>query len=209
MTHQQSPLPPVVRSVTVPWDQHAAFERFTLKFAEWWPYRSHSIGEKRVKRIVFEPRVGGVIFEEHHNGRRFQWGEIVEWSPPTLVRFTWHPSRDAATAQDVAVRFEPVADGTQVTLTASNWERWGEGATRARQMYDMGWGYVLNIWAGRRTPRMMLLGTVARVMGTVAKLRGGGLDALIAKAGGEIQSQPLEATKDKDGGHERTQGAQR
>lgn len=179
-------LPPVVRSVTVPWEPQIAFDRFTLKFADWWPHRTHSIGQERLRRIVFEPRVGGVIFEEHVDGRRFQWGEVSEWSPPSMVRFSWHPSRDASTAQDVTVRFERIDSGTKVTLTSSNWERWGKGAARARKGYDIGWGYILNTWAGRRTLSMRMLDVVARVLGSLAKLRGG-LEGQIAKAGGEMR----------------------
>ena len=63
-----------------------------------------------------EPQVGGRIFEEHVDGRRFQWGRVLEWEPPRRVKFTFHPSRDPATAQDVEVRFVPDGGGT-----ASSW----------------------------------------------------------------------------------------
>jgi hypothetical protein len=86
-------LSPIVRSVLVSWDREAAFRRFTGEFASWWPWRTHSIGGSRVKRVVFEPRVGGRIFEEHVDGRRFQWGAVLEWEPPSRVKFTFHPSR--------------------------------------------------------------------------------------------------------------------
>jgi hypothetical protein len=66
-------LPPVVRSVLVSWSQDAASRRFTEEFASWWPWRTHSVGGTRVRRVVFETRVGGQIFEEHVDGRRFQW----------------------------------------------------------------------------------------------------------------------------------------
>jgi hypothetical protein len=51
-------LPPIRRSVSVSWDQDAAFRRFTADFGAWWPTRSHSIGGERVRRVAFEPRVG-------------------------------------------------------------------------------------------------------------------------------------------------------
>lgn len=178
-------LPPIERSVDVPWETPFAFERFTLKFGEWWPYRTHSVGEQRVKRVVFEARAGGLIFEEHQDGRRFQWGQVVEIAPPNLLRFTWHPSRAAETAQDVTVRFEPSNGKTRVTLVASSWERWGAGAARARRGYNVGWGYVLNVWAGRRTWGMALLDRVAGAMAMIEKLRGG-LESQIARAGGEL-----------------------
>ncbi len=181
----QPVLPPIVRSVLVSWDQEAAFRRFTGEFASWWPWRTHSIGGERVGRVAFETRVGGRIFEEHLDGRRFQWGEVLEWDPPRRVKFTFHPSREPASAQDVEVRFLPEEGGTRLELTATKWENWGKGAGRARKGYHAGWGYVLNVWAGRRTNAMRMMDVMAGVMRVVEKLRGG-TAASIARAGGEI-----------------------
>jgi hypothetical protein len=145
-------LPPIVRSVLVSWDQEAAFRRFTAEFGSWWPYRTHSIGGERVRRVV---------------------------------TFTFHPSREPASAQEVELRFLPEEDGTRLELTATKWENWGKGAARARKGYHVGWGYVLNVWAGRRTNAMRALDVVAGVMRLVERLRGG-TDGSIARAGGEI-----------------------
>ena len=178
-------LPPIVRSVLVSWNQADAFRRFTDEFASWWPWRTHSIGGERVRRVVFETRVGGRIFEEHADGRRFQWGTVLEWDPPARVKFTFHPSREPASAQDVEVRFLPEGGGTRLELTATKWENWGEGAVRARKGYHLGWGYVLNVWAGRRTTAMRMMDMMAAAMRVVEKVRGG-TAASIARAGGEI-----------------------
>jgi hypothetical protein len=178
-------LPPIVRTVDVSWSQEAAFRRFTSDFASWWPWRTHSIGGKQVRRVVFETRAGGRIFEEHLDGRRFQWGAVLEWDPPARVKFTFHPSREASSAQDVEVRFIPQAGGARLELTVTKWENWGQGAHRARKGFHAGWGYVLNVWAGRRTNAMRLMDIMAGVMRLVEKLRGG-TAATIARAGGEI-----------------------
>lgn len=179
-------LPPIKCSVSVKWDQNAAFKRFTNDFAKWWPSRTHSIGGERLLRVVFEQHVGGRIYEEHMDGRRFQWGEILLWEPPNRVKFTWHPSKDPSTSQDVVVEFTPDGDGTRVDLTSSGWERWGRNAKRARKGYSVGWRYVLNVFADRRTTKMALMDGVVGVANIVMKLRGG-RDAEIARAGGEIR----------------------
>ena len=178
-------LPPIRRSVSVSWGPAAAFRRFTADFGKWWPSGSHSIGGKLVRRIVLEPRVGGCIYEEHLDGRRFQWGEIRLWEPPHRVEFTWHPARDAETAQEVAVAFAPEGSGTRVELTAGGWERWGKGAARAHRGYGVGWAYILNVWAGRRTARMALLDVVVAIVSVVQRLRGG-VHGEIARARGEL-----------------------
>ena len=178
-------LPPIKRSISVSWDQATAFRRFTEQFAEWWPSRSHSIGGDLVKRIVFESGVGGRIYEEHVDGRRFQWGKVLEWDPPRLVKFTWHPSRDPSTAQDVELQFVKEGGGTRLELTSSGWDRWGPKAARARKNYNTGWGYLLNIWAGRRTVQMALLDGIIAALNLFQKLRGGRA-AEIASAKGEM-----------------------
>jgi hypothetical protein len=168
--------------VSVSWSPEAAFRRFTADFGTWWPYRSHSIGGDRMRRVEFEPHVGGRIYEEHEDGRRFQWGQVVAWEPPRKVAFTWHPSRDPATAQDVVVEFIAEDTGTRVELTAGGWERWGEHAERAHRGYSVGWAYILDVWTTRRTARRAALGAI---IGIVQKFRGG-VDAEIARAGAEM-----------------------
>ena len=178
-------LGPIQRSVWVSWDPEASFHRFTEKFGEWWPVRSHSIGGKKTRQVTFEMRAGGRIYEELSDGRRFQWGQLLLVEPPRRLKFTWHPSRDPATAQEVEVVFDPERGGTRVTLTASCWERWGPKASRARRGYAIGWGYVLNVWAVRRTTSMAALDLLMGGAQIVQSLRGG-QDALIAQAEGEI-----------------------
>ena len=178
-------LSPIRRSVSVSWDPAAAFRRFTDDFATWWPSSTHSIGEKRIKRIVFETRVGGRIFEEHLDGRRFQWGVVTAWNPPHGVSFSWHPSRPEDTAQQVDLSFVPEGTGTRLELVSSNWERWGKGARGARRGYDVGWGYVLNVWGGKRTLRMLAMDALVIIAKGVQWARGG-VAASIARAEGAM-----------------------
>jgi uncharacterized protein YndB with AHSA1/START domain len=180
-------LPPIVRSISVSWSPAEAFRRFTADFASWWPVRTHSIGGKRVRRVVFECEVGGLIFEEHQDGRRFQWGEVRAFDPPRSLRFTWHPSRDRSTAQEVELTFHAEGTGTRLELVARGWERWGRGARHARRGYGLGWSGVLNVWAGRRTLGMAVMDALMAMMGLVQSFRGG-TDAAIARAGGEIEA---------------------
>lgn len=178
-------LSPIQRSVWVSWDPEASFYRFTEKFGDWWPVRTHSIGGKKTRQVTFELRPGGRIFEELSDGRRFQWGQLLEIEPPRRLKFTWHPSRDPATAQEVEVVFAAESGGTRLTLTAAGWERWGPKASRARRGYDIGWGYVLNVWAARRTGGMAVLDGLMAGAQIVQSLRGG-QDAQIARAEGEM-----------------------
>ena len=164
-------LPPVVRTLTVRWDPAAAFRRFTAEIGTWWPYRTHSVGGKKVSRIVFEDGVGGRIFEDHSDGRRFQWGTVLEWDPPRRVRFTWHPADLPERSTDVVLTFAPAGGGTRLELVHSGWERLGSDAVKASKGYHVGWKYVLLVWAGRRTPFVLLLDVIAGGMQLVQRIR--------------------------------------
>jgi len=183
-----STLPAIERSISVSWDPDAAFRRFTADFASWWPSATHSIGGKRVKRVVFETHLGGRIYEEHLDGRRFLWGRILAWDPPRHVRFSWHPSREESTAQDVDLHFAPEGTGTRLTLRSSGWERMGKNARRERRGYEFGWGTVLDTFAGVRSGRLVVFKIIASMMLVVEALRGG-VDASIARARGEITAR--------------------
>jgi hypothetical protein len=83
--------------------------------------------------------------------------------------------------------FHPQGSGTRVELIASDWENWGKGAERARRGYRMGWGVVLNLWAGRMTGRMRLINAIGKVVLALQLIRHGGRTRLIDRAEGEVE----------------------
>ena len=83
------------------------------------------------------------------------------------------------------MRFTPEGTGTRVVLISDKWEKWGKNAHRARKGYDIGWGYVLNVWADKRTAKMAVLDGLTLLVRGVELVRGG-TKASIARAGGEI-----------------------
>lgn len=182
-----STLPPIRRSVRVSWDPDTAFRRFTEEFGAWWPASTHSIGGPRLLRVVFECRVGGLIYEELKDGRRFQWGRVVAWEPPHRVAFTWHPSHEESKAQDVEVTFRPDGTGTNVELGSAGWERFGARARIARRGYDLGWRGILDVFARRPSMAAAIPAGISHAV-TLALRVTGRLDAAIDKAGGRIHS---------------------
>lgn len=151
MKTPRPPLSPVRRSIRVDWPPEAAFRRFTAEIASWWPLRSHSVGRDRAETVVFEGRAGGRIYERIRGGEECIWGTVTAWDPPRRVAFTWHPGLTPDTAGDVELRFLPDGAGTRLELTHSGWEKLGPIAAKARKGYNVGWVYVLNLWAGRRS----------------------------------------------------------
>jgi hypothetical protein len=50
----------------------------------------------------------------------------------------WHPGATPEQAQEVELRFTPVAEGTKVDLEHRKWEKLGESASVAREGYNAG-----------------------------------------------------------------------
>jgi uncharacterized protein YndB with AHSA1/START domain len=146
---------PIRRSVSVSWPQAEAYRRFTQDFAKWWPSFSYSIGGSRVKRVVFEPRADGRIYEEHKDGTRMRWGKVIALDPPRRIVFSFHPSRTESDAQHIEINFSREGDRTRVDLISTGWERMSDKAKATRGGYQLGWGLVLDRFAGRFRPVLL------------------------------------------------------
>ena len=140
---------PVRRSVEVGCSVTEAFHLFTGEINSWWPLATHSIGEADAEACYFEGRDGGRIYESHGDGSIHLWGLVTVWEPPARVVFTWHPGRDASTAQEVELSFSECAVGTRVDLEHRGWEILGEKAQQTRDGYETGWLPVLERYVAR------------------------------------------------------------
>ena len=120
-----------------------AFQLYTEGIATWWPIETHSSAKDKAETVVFEPEIGGRIFERDVDGAEQVWGTVLEWDPPHRFLHTWHPGRGEATAQRVEMRFRPEGDGTRVELIHTGWEELGADATEIFENYDRGWDYVI------------------------------------------------------------------
>jgi uncharacterized protein YndB with AHSA1/START domain len=100
-----------------------AFDAWTQQCAKWWP-RSHTISGAP-SAIVFEPRQGGRIIERARDGTEHVWGEVLEWKPPTRLRYLWHLFFDPSEATEIEVTFSQAQAHTMVRLEQRGWERLG------------------------------------------------------------------------------------
>lgn len=119
-----------------------AFETWTGKATSWWPPQ-HTVSHEHGATIVFEPRVGGRIFERTSDGGEIEWGRIVEWSPPRRLRYLWHIATDPGNATDVSIQFLRAPGGTRVEIEHGGWDRLGEIGQTWRDANQAGWDGVL------------------------------------------------------------------
>jgi uncharacterized protein YndB with AHSA1/START domain len=139
--------------VNAPLDR--AFHVFTEKFGDFKP-REHNLLKVPIEETVFEPRVGGHIYDRGVDGSLCKWGRIAAYEPPNRVVFTWdigptwQLETDPARASEVEVRFTAEsAHRTRVELEHRHIERHGEGweSVAAGVDGDAGWPLYLGRYA--------------------------------------------------------------
>lgn len=137
-------IPPVQKTCTVHLPPEAAFDLFTARMGEWWPVETHSISADTaaVKDLRFEGRVGGRVIEVTADGREYSWADVLAWNPPTRFVLSWHPTTEPVAASRLEVTFRAVQGATEVVLTHSAWEEFGEEGATLRERYDTGWDLV-------------------------------------------------------------------
>ena len=133
-----------------------AFSVFTEGFGRFKP-REHNLLAVDIAETVFEPRVGGHIYDRGIDGSECRWARVLAYEPPERVVFswdigpTWQIESDPERTSEVEVRF--VAESpqrTRVELEHRNLDRHGPGWEGVRAGVDSsdGWPLYLRRFAG-------------------------------------------------------------
>ncbi|MFL5838218.1 MAG: SRPBCC family protein [Solirubrobacteraceae bacterium] len=142
-------------SIVVEAPVERAFDVFTQQMPSWW-HPDHHILEGELAEMVFEPRVGGSIYDRGVDGSECRWARVLAYEPPRRVVFSWDIDlgwkieADPDKTSEVEVRF--TADGpdrTRVELEHRNLDRHGAGWERMRDAVGSsgGWGAGLQRFA--------------------------------------------------------------
>src|SRR5262245_59424496 len=75
-------------SIVVDASVERAFEVFTADMGSWWP-PEHHILQAELDAMVFEPRVGGHVFDRGVNGSECRWARGLAYEPPRRLVFSW------------------------------------------------------------------------------------------------------------------------
>lgn len=123
----------VRRQVTVGAPIEKAFEVFTARFGDFKP-REHNLMDVPIAETVFEPRVGGTIYDRATDGTECHWARVLVFEPPHRVVFswdigpTWEVETEPANTSEVEVRFVAESpDRTRVELEHRHLDRHGPG----------------------------------------------------------------------------------
>ena len=145
----------VRRQIVVRAPLDRAFAVFTDRFGDFKP-REHNMLGVPIAETVFEPKVGGHIFDRGTDGSECRWARILAFDPPHRVVFswdigpTWQVETDPAFTSEVEVTFTAEApDRTRVDLEHRNLDRHGTGWESVRDgvEHDEGWPLYLDRYA--------------------------------------------------------------
>jgi uncharacterized protein YndB with AHSA1/START domain len=134
-----------------------AFRVFTEDFGSFKPPEHNMLGVE-IAETVFEPRVGGHLYDRGVDGSECRWARVLAYEPPTRVVFSWDISphwqieTDPDKTSEVEVRFTAEdPERTRVELEHRNLERHGDGweGVRAGVGGDDGWPLYLRRFTER------------------------------------------------------------
>ncbi len=150
----------VTHSVVVDAAIDKAFRVFTEEFGRFKPPEHNMLGVP-IAETVFEPRVGGSLYDRGVDGSECRWGRILAYEPPHRIVVswdinpTWKIENDANKTSEFEVRFSAEAAGrTRVELEHRYLDRHGEGWEAVRDGVDgeQGWPLYLDRYAGLLEP---------------------------------------------------------
>jgi uncharacterized protein YndB with AHSA1/START domain len=140
-------------SITVHAPIERAFAVFTDGIGTWWP-PEHHILEAELAEMVFEPRVGGNIYDRGIDGSESRWSRVLAYEPPDRVVFSWDVSpswqieTDPERTSEVEVRFTAEGpDVTRVELVHRHLDRHGDGWEGLRDAVGSPGGWSLETFA--------------------------------------------------------------
>lgn len=146
---------PVKQSIVVEAPIERAFKVFTEEFGSFKP-REHNLLGVVIAETVFEPRVGGHIYDRGVDGSECRWARVLAYEPPDRVLLSWDISpqwrieTDPEKSSEWEVRFiAETANRTRVELEHRKLERHGDGWEGVRDGVDgdQGWPLYLRRYA--------------------------------------------------------------
>ena len=145
----------VRRQIVVQAPIEQAFAVFTERFGDFKP-PEHNLLRAPIAETVFEPKVGGHIYDRGTDGTECRWARILAFDPPDRVVFSWDISpqwtieTEPENTSEVEVRFiAETPERTRLELEHRHIDRHGPGwpAVSDGVSNDQGWPLYLERYA--------------------------------------------------------------
>ena len=85
---EQATATSVQTSIVVDAPVDEAFSVFTEGIATWWPHE-YNLLDVEIAERVFEPRVGGQVYDRGVDGSECHWARVLAYEPPDRVVISW------------------------------------------------------------------------------------------------------------------------
>lgn len=135
----------VTQQITVDVPQAHAFAVFTEQFDRIKP-RDYNLMAVDIEETIFEPRVGGHVYDRGTDGSVCRWARVLAFDPPERFVISWDISAswkletDLEKTSEVEIRFVPLGTTqTRVEVEHRHLERHGEGWEGFRAGVAGGW----------------------------------------------------------------------
>ena len=126
-----------------------AFSVFTEDFGSFKPAEHNLLGVE-IAETVFEPRVGGHLYDRGIDGSECHWARILVYEPPNRLVISWDINphwrieTDLEKTSEVEVRFiAETPERTRVELEHRHLDRHGDGWEAVREGVDSEGGWPL------------------------------------------------------------------
>jgi DNA-binding transcriptional ArsR family regulator len=133
-----------------------AFKVFTEDFGSFKPAEHNMLGVE-IAETVFEPKVGGLLYDRGVDGNVCRWARVLAYDPPNSLLLSWDISpqwqieADPTKTSEWEVRFvAETPQRTRVEIEHRKLDRHGEGWQGVREGVagDQGWPLYLQRYAG-------------------------------------------------------------
>lgn len=106
------------------------FEALTTGMDAWWPHRTRDDAV-----IVFESRLGGLLYEDWGDGKGLVYGEVVAFDPPRFSKLRGPGGVGFGVTSFNRDELEEDGDGT---IYRKSLQMWGDVSDEAAEMYESG-----------------------------------------------------------------------
>ena len=140
-------------SVFVAVSPEAAFDVFTTEINLWWRQGpKYRIAGKRPGELFMEPCLGGRLFETFPlstGSKTIEIGRITRWDPPRHLALEWRGVNFKPHEKTfVEVTFEPLNDGTNVTVLHHGWSGLPDDHPARHGLVGPAFSRMIGMWWG-------------------------------------------------------------
>jgi uncharacterized protein YndB with AHSA1/START domain len=138
-------------SIVVEAPLDTAFSVFTRDIGTWWPPEHHLL-QGQLAEMVFEPSVGGHVYDRATDGSECRWARVLAYDPPYRFVITWDISlqwqieTNPARCSEIEVSFAAEGpDRTRVELEHRHLDRHGDDWEQMRDAVGSPDGWMLGL----------------------------------------------------------------